>query len=110
MICGVVLLTLVGSISYLYNILLYPYIISLISIDIYNTIIISIIILVQLDNFNLFYELKNYKPDDINSNMEEKYIKIITTQLGYIIEKQNELNKINYLNNKKILRKRSTSF
>ena len=41
--------------------------------------------------------------------MEEKYIKIITTQLGYIIEKQNELNKINKLN-KKILRKRSTSF
>jgi len=95
MISGIILLLFIGYISYLYNLIIYPYVILIIPIDIYNICLIFIIILVQLDNFNLFYELKNNnnnKNDEL-INFEDKYIKIIKAQMSYIIEKQNDLNR-----------------
>jgi len=107
MISGIILLLFIGYISYLYNLIIYPYVILIIPIDIYNICIVFIIIIVQLDNFNLFYELKNNNKNDELIKFENKYRKIITTQMGYIIEKQNELNRLN--NIKKTLNMRSKS-
>jgi len=51
------LLTVIYSFSTLYNMNVYPYIITVIDPFYYHNIIISFLILIQIDNFTLFYDL-----------------------------------------------------
>lgn len=48
------LLIIVYFISVLYNIHIYPLILTVISINLYNNIIITLLILIQIDNFVLY--------------------------------------------------------
>jgi len=102
------LLALIGLLSYLYNLIIYPYILLLISINLYNNIIIYLIIILQIDNFSLYHELNTYIKED-NDRMDERYKRIISQQLAYICKKQQEINNMNNIENKK-LRVRSCSF
>ena len=94
MISELSLIILLGIISYLYNILIYPYVVLLISLNLYNTILIFMVLIVQLDNFSLFTEINKLKTENnnINNIMEDKYVKIISNQLAFICKKQEEIN------------------
>ena len=109
MISEAFLLALIGLVSYLYNLLIYPYIILLISVNIYNNILIYILIILQIDNFSLLHELNAYKKED-NDKMDERYIRIISGQIAYICNKQNEINKMTKAANNRKLHDRSRSF
>jgi hypothetical protein len=110
MISGAILLALIGLVSYLYNLIIYPYILLFINSSLYNNITIYIIILLQIDNFSLYHELITYIRED-NNKMDERYKKIISQQLAYICKKQSEINNINNMNNNnRTLRFRSSSF
>jgi len=87
------ILLLIYIISCLYNKFIYHYIILLISIKTYNNLLIFLIILIQLDNFSLLFELENKKIEETNI-IQDKYIKIISNQLSYICKKQEELNNL----------------
>lgn len=87
----IIVLSTICFISYIYNITIYPLIINNTDVFIYNNIITSFIILIQIDNYNLLNENK------INNNnhneIEDKYIKIILNQIDYINRKHYEINK-----------------
>ncbi len=51
-------LATIGTISCLYNLHIYPIIISNIDLLFYNNFIISLLILIQVDNFILYYDNK----------------------------------------------------
>jgi len=70
-------ITLILFISYIYNLYLKSYILLFITPFYYDNIIISLLLLIQLDNFHLYKELSD------NTN-EDKYIKIIKQQIEYI--------------------------
>jgi len=74
MISGAILLALIGLVSYLYNLIIYPYILLLINSSLYNNITIYIIILLQIDNFSLYHELITNIRED-NNKMDERYKK-----------------------------------
>lgn len=79
------------GISYFHTIFVFPVIISYISINTYNSIIIFLLVLIQIDNLNLFYDLsKNMPPVEINKDVNTENIKIIINQLAYISRKQEE--------------------
>ena len=84
------LLSLVAMVSYLYNLFIYPYILLYISSSLYNNILINVIILLQIDNFSLLNELNTYIKENSNK-MDERYIRIITSQFAYICKKQKEI-------------------
>lgn len=109
MLSEVFLLALIGIISYLYNLIIYPYILLLMSTNLYNNIIIYILIILQIDNFSLYYELNTYIKED-NDKMDELYKRIISQQLAYICKKQKEINNMNKIENNRKLRIRSCSF
>jgi len=70
-------ITLILFISYIYNLYLKSYILLFITPFYYDNIIISLLLLIQLDNFHLYKEISD------NTN-EDKYIKIIKQQIEYI--------------------------
>lgn len=74
MISGAILLALIGLLSYLYNLIIYPYILLFINSSLYNNITIYIIILLQIDNFSLYHELITHIRED-NNKMDERYKK-----------------------------------
>ena len=61
----------------------------------YNNIIISLLILLQINNFRLFNDLKK-------NDIEDKYMKIILNQIAYINQKEKEIEikKNKYRNNR----------
>lgn len=83
-------------ISIFYIKILYPHIIILLTNDIYNFILIYLILLIKVENIII----KNKNNDNI---MEEKYLKIIFTHISNIYKKIDNLE----LNNKRILRSNS---
>lgn len=86
MILEVSYITLILFISYIYNLYLKSYILLFITPYYYDNIIIALIIIIQLDNFQLYKELSD-------NTKEDKYIKIIKQQIEYI--NKYEINKIN---------------
>lgn len=87
-----ILLTVIYSIATLYNMNMYPYIITIIEPCYYHNIIISFLILIQIDNFTLFYDLsKKLDTENNNSKVEDKYMKIILNQIDYINKKEKEI-------------------
>ena len=79
----ILLLSLIMFISYLYGQYLLQYILIIIPIEIYNIIIIFIVILIQMDNFILY--------NDFSTKYNKKIIDI-EYRLNYI-----ELNNINII-------------
>ena len=104
MIKELILLSSVGMVTYAYNSLLMPQLTEIIGINNYNLISTFIIIITQIDNFSLFYDLQKKKEitNDLNDNkMNERYLKIISNQLSFICRKQEELQKQVSINNNK---------
>lgn len=104
MIKELILLSSVGMITYAYNSLLMPQITEIIGINNYNLISTFIIIITQIDNFSLYYDLQKKKEstNDISDNkMNERYLKIISHQLSFICRKQEEIQKQVSINNSK---------
>ncbi len=94
MIKEIILLGFIYIISTIYNEIIQPIIIKYINIDYYNNIIISLLILIQIDNFTLFYDLsKKLENENNNSRIEDKYMKIILNQIEYINKKEREFNR-----------------
>lgn len=94
MIKEIILLVFIYIISTFYNEMIQPIIMEYISINYYNNILISILILIQIDNFTLFYDLsKSLENKNNNSQIEEKYMKIILNQIEYINKKEREINR-----------------
>jgi hypothetical protein len=91
------LLSLVATVSYLYDLFIYPYILLYISSSLYHNILINAIIILQIDNFSLLNELNTYIKDHSNK-MDERYIRIITSQFAYICKKQKEIDTEKYKN------------
>jgi len=92
MIKELTLLSSIGIISYIYNCIIYPYIVLLIDYRLYNIIIPYMIIIIQLDNFTLLKDLQKKKEEDREQEkMDERYLKIISNQLLYICKKQDEI-------------------
>jgi hypothetical protein len=86
------LLSVIYGIACLYNMNIYPYIITVMDVSYYNNIIISFLILIQIDNFTLFYDLsKKIDIENNNSKVEDKYLKIILNQINYINKKEQEI-------------------
>jgi len=87
-----ILIILIYFTSYIYNLTIYPIIITYINHNFYNNIIISLLILIQIDNFTLFYDLSK-KNENLNnrSRIEDKYINIILKQIEYINKEKREL-------------------
>lgn len=83
-------LSTVGIISYLYNLYIYPLIICYLDLYFYNNLIISLLILVQVDNLILYKDIMDLKRE-IN---EDKYSKIILNQINYINNQINQINKL----------------
>lgn len=87
-------LIIIYFISFIYNKTIYPYIITYISVEYYNNIIISLLILIQIDNFTLFYDLsKKIETETNHSKIEDKYIKTILNQIDYINKKEMDFNR-----------------
>lgn len=87
-------LIIIYFISIIYNKTIYPYIIIYISVEYYNNIIISLLILIQIDNFTLFYDLsKKIETETNHSKIEDKYIKTILNQIDYINKKEMDFNR-----------------
>jgi hypothetical protein len=58
---SILLLIIIYFISVLYNNYIYPILLTVISINLYNNIIISLLILIQIDNFMLYNDYTNVK-------------------------------------------------
>jgi hypothetical protein len=85
------LLSVIYGIACLYNMNVYPYIITVMDASYYHNIIISFLILIQIDNFTLFYDLsKKIDIENNNSKVEDKYLKIILNQINYINKKEQD--------------------
>ena len=100
MIKEIILLIIIQLISIIYNYYLFPLIIKIISYNIYHNIIISLIILIQIDNFTLYYDLTtnnslNTEPLKPNPLKDDKINGIILNYLTYISKKQDEIYKMN---------------
>lgn len=94
MIREIMLLSVIYGIACLYNMNVYPYIITVMDASYYHNIIISFLILIQIDNFTLFYDLsKKIDIENNNSKVEDKYLKIILNQINYINKKEQEIEK-----------------
>jgi hypothetical protein len=87
-------------ISIFYIKIIYPYIIILLTADIYNFILIYILLLLNLENTILENKFRNITNDNI---MEEKYLKVISNQLLYLCKNIDSLE----IKSKKILRSKS---
>ena len=91
MIREIMLLSVIYGIACLYNMNVYPFIITVMDVSYYNNIIISFLILIQIDNFTLFYDLsKKINIENNNSKVEDKYLKIILNQINYINKKEQD--------------------
>ena len=91
MIREIMLLSVIYGIACLYNMNVYPYIITVMDASYYHNIIISFLILIQIDNFTLFYDLsKKIDIENNNSKVEDKYLKIILNQINYINKKEQD--------------------
>ena len=91
MIREIMLLSVIYGIACLYNMNVYPFIITVMDVSYYNNIIISFLILIQIDNFTLFYDLsKKIDIENNNSKVEDKYLKIILNQINYINKKEQD--------------------
>jgi len=77
MIKEIILLSIIGLITYLYNKLIYGYVLMIFGEWIYNNIIIYMIILIQIDNISLYNELKNggINTNDNIEKIHDKYMK-----------------------------------
>lgn len=92
MIRELMLLSVIYGIACLYNMNVYPYIITVMDASYYHNIIISFLILIQIDNFTLFYDLsKKIDIENNNTKVEDKYLKIILNQINYINKKEQEI-------------------
>lgn len=91
MIREIMLLSVIYGIAILYNMNIYPILITIIDPFYYNNIILSFLILIQIDNFTLFYDLsKKIDIEHNNSKVEDKYLKIILNQIDYINKKEKD--------------------
>ncbi len=103
MIKQITFLSIIYFIAIIYNKTIYKYIISYITIEYYNNIIISFLILVQLDNFTLFYDLSKKIESETNyKKIEDKYLKTILNHINYI----NYISKKEMKFNKRIIKYR----
>jgi len=94
MIKGLILLMAIYSFASIYNQFIQPFIIYYITIFYYNNIVISLLILIQIDNFLLFYDLMNKNKYEYERNkVEDKYIKLILNGIDYINKKEKEFTK-----------------
>jgi len=92
MIKEMMLLSVIYGIACLYNMNIYPTLMTIMDPFYYNNIIISFLILIQIDNFTLFYDLsKKIDIENNNSKVEDKYLKIILNQINYINKKEQEI-------------------
>jgi hypothetical protein len=92
MIKEMMLLSVIYGFASLYNMNVYPYIITIIDLFYYHNIIISFLILIQIDNFTLFYDLsKKIDIENNNTKVEDKYLKIILNQIDYINKKEKDI-------------------
>ena len=96
MIKEIILLSIIGLITYLYNKLIYGYVLMIFGEWIYNNIIIYMIILIQIDNISLYNELKNggINTNDNIEKIHDKYMKILMNQMTYIIKQNNDIKTI----------------
>lgn len=78
------------GVSHFHTLFIFPVITSYISINIYNSILIFLLVLIQIDNLNLFYDLSKNTNIEINKDVNTENIKIIINQLAYISRKQEE--------------------
>ena len=83
-------LIIIGVISYLYNILIYRYIIDLLGEFIYNYLMINILILYIYDNFKTRIGGGDNEIIHINDN----YMSIIMNQLTYIIKQNDDIKRL----------------
>lgn len=90
----IIILSIIYGISIFYNSFIQPEILNYIKIEYYNNIVISLLILIQIDNFILFYDLsKKVDLETSHTKIEDKYLKIILNQIAYINKKENDYNK-----------------
>jgi len=93
MIKKVLFLGLIYCISIIYNNSIAPIFINYLTKEYYNNIIISLIILIQIDNFILFYDFsKKNESEILHTKIEDKYLKIILDQITYINRKEVDFN------------------
>lgn len=94
MIKEIILLSFIYVTAYIYNLKIAPIIIQNIGNFYYNNIIISALILIQIDNFTLFYDLtKKTENEKLHSNIEDKYFRTILKQIDYINKRENDFNR-----------------
>ena len=88
------LLSVIYTISIIYNNNIKPMIIYYLTLDYYENLIISLLILIQIDNFTLFYDLsKKIDVETSHTKIEDKYLKIIVNQIAYINKKEQDFNR-----------------
>lgn len=97
-----ILLFLIYSTSIFYNTYIKYLILYIIPYNIYNNLIISLIILIQLDNLILFYDYKN-KDINLIKDINMENFNIILDNLKQISKnskmiKMNKINRINKIN------------
>jgi len=80
------------GISYFHTLFVFPVITSYISTELYNNIIIFLLVLIKIDNIILYYDYYNNKKVDnfIINDINAENLKIIINQLSYISRKQEE--------------------
>jgi hypothetical protein len=94
MIKELLLLSIIYSISIIYNDNIRPILIYYLTSEYYNNLIISLLILIQIDNFTLFYDLtKKTELETSHTKIEDKYLKIILNQISYINKKEQDFNR-----------------
>lgn len=94
MIKEIILLSFIYITAIIFNLNLAPTIIESIGSFYYNNIIISALILVQIDNFSLYYDLtKKIEKETNHSNIEDKYLKTILKQIDYINKREKDFNR-----------------
>jgi len=106
MIRELILLSSIGVLSYGYNSLIFPQIIEMISLNTYNLIVTYLLIMTQIDNFSLYFDLQKKREiangnNDTDNKMNERYLKIISHQLSFICRKQEDIQKSISINNRK---------
>ena len=104
MIKQLIFLSVIYLFSHIYNQCIYPYIIKYIYPEYYNNTLISLLILIQINNFTLFYDLsKKIETESNHSKIEDKYIKTILNQIEYINKREMDFNRkiINFKENYK---------
>ena len=87
-IVNILLLLIISIISYFYNVYILQYVLTLISLEFHNSILIFIIIIVQLDNLILYKDLNDLKINNYNNS--DNYSKIIIKQALEIQKLKND--------------------